>query len=94
MEASAYFTLELARPFDGWYRLEDMVADARKASEQMQREGIPVRFVRSIFVPEDEACFYLYKAASVDSARAAVQRAGLVVERVAEPITDSRGRDT
>lgn len=93
MEASAYFTLELARPVDGWYRLEDMVADARRASEQMQREGIPVRFVRSIFVPEDEACFYLYEATSIDSARAAVQRAGLVVERVTEPITDSRGGD-
>lgn len=43
-----------------------------------------VRFVRSIFVPEDETCFYLFEAPSVEAVREAAHRAGLQVERVSE----------
>jgi len=56
----------------------------------MQREGIPVRFVRSVFVPEDETCFYLYEAASVDAVREAARRAALSVEGVAESVDASK----
>jgi hypothetical protein len=43
----------------------------------MRAEGIPVRFLRSIFVPEDETCFYLYEAASAEQVREAALRAQL-----------------
>lgn len=33
------------------------------------------RFLRSVFVPEDEACFHLYEAASAADVRAAARRA-------------------
>jgi hypothetical protein len=89
IEPLAYFTLELARPANGWAGLLDLVANARQVSEQMQAEGIPVRFVRSIFVPEDESCFYLYEAASADDVREAARRAALPFEHVAEAV---RGR--
>ena len=56
----------------------------------MQREGIPVRFVRSVFVPEDETCFYLYEAASVDAVREAARRAALPVEAVAVSVDASK----
>jgi hypothetical protein len=56
----------------------------------MRDEGIPVRFVRSIFVPEDEACFCLYEAASVDAIRETARRAGLSIEAVVETVDASK----
>jgi hypothetical protein len=41
-----------------------------------------VRFLRSIFVPEDDACFFLYEGPSAESVRAAAVRAKLGVQRV------------
>ena len=60
---------------------------ARLAAQQLTCEGTPVRYVRSIFVPEDETCFYLYEAATVDAVREATRRAALSVDRVAEAVT-------
>ena len=76
-----YYTFELERPADGWVRLPQLTAGAREASEQMRHEGIPVRFVRSVFVPEDEACFYLYEAPSAEVVREAARRAALPFAR-------------
>jgi hypothetical protein len=41
-----------------------------------------VRFVRSIFVPEDGACFQLYEAGSVEDVLEATRRAQLPVNDV------------
>ena len=35
---------------------------ARRAAEELIREGTPVRFLRSIFLPADETCFFLCAA--------------------------------
>ncbi len=43
-----------------------------------------MRFVRSVFVPEDEACFYLYEAPSAEAVREAARRAALPFARFAE----------
>jgi hypothetical protein len=56
------------------------------AAEQLTREGTRVRLVRSILVPEDETCFYLFRAQSGDAVRAAAARAGLRFERVVEAV--------
>jgi hypothetical protein len=88
VEAPAYFTVELACPTDGWGRLPQLSAQARTASEQMRREGLPVRFLRSIFVPEADACFHLYAAASAEHVREAARRAALPFERVVEAISE------
>ena len=48
-----------------------------------------MRFLRSVFVPEDETCFYLYEAASAEAVREAARRAALQSGRVAEALTDS-----
>jgi Protein of unknown function (DUF4242) len=57
---------------------------ACEAAEQLTREGTPVEFVRSIFVPADETCIHLYRADTIESVRAAVARALLPLDRVAE----------
>jgi hypothetical protein len=60
----------------------------RQAAEELTREGSPVRYVRSIFVPEDETCFFLCEATSADAVREAVRRAAVPFERVAEVVAD------
>lgn len=59
-----------------------------QAAEELSREGRPVRFVRSISVPADETCFYLYQALSADAVREAATRAGLRFDRVSEAVSD------
>lgn len=63
---------------------------ARLAAEQLTHEGMPVRYLRSIFVPEDETCFYLYEASSPDVVREATRRAGFTAERVTEAVPDTK----
>jgi len=63
----------------------------RLAAEELTREGTPVRYLRSIFVPEDETCFFLYEAASADTVREAAERAELRFERVTEAVAEPRG---
>jgi hypothetical protein len=69
-------------------------ANARRAAQQLTREGTPIRYLRSIFVPEDEICFYLYEAETAEVVREAARRAQLSFERVTaafgEPKRDGR----
>jgi hypothetical protein len=62
---------------------------AEQAGAELTREGRPVRCLRSIFVPEDETCFFLCEAESIDAVRELAQRAGLQFERVVEVAPDS-----
>jgi hypothetical protein len=52
----------------------------------MTREGQRVRYLRSIFVPEDEICFLLFEAASPELVGKASRRAELAYERIVEAI--------
>lgn len=61
-----------------------VAARARAAAEELMDEGIYVRYLRSIFVPEDETLFLLYDAPSAAAVEDAVKRAGLPCERVLE----------
>lgn len=61
---------------------------ARSAAEELAREGTPVRYVRSIFLRDDEICFYLYEAASAAVAAEAASRSGLTFERVVAAVTE------
>ena len=57
---------------------------ARRGAQELTSAGTPVRFVRSIFLPDEETCLLLYEADSEDAVRAAATRAGLAFERVVE----------
>ncbi len=60
---------------------------ARRAAEQLAGEGTQVRFLRSIFIPEDETCFHFYLAESAEAVQVAAARASLRLERVAEAVS-------
>jgi hypothetical protein len=63
-------------------------ADISHVAEQLTREGRPARLLRSIFVPEDETCFYLFQAQSIDAVREAATRSRLRFERLVEVASD------
>ena len=67
------------------------VAVAERAGVDLTREGRAVRYLQSFFVPEDETCFLLYEADSVDLVTEAVGRAGLRLEHVSAATTSVAG---
>lgn len=60
---------------------------ARVAASELNGPAGTVRYLHSIFVPEDETCFHVYAASSVALVRAAVDQAGLVAIRISQAIT-------
>jgi hypothetical protein len=65
----------------------------RIAAAQLTREGRPVRFLRTIFVPEDETCFYLFEAPSAGTVEEVGARAALPFERVIRSWSRSKTRE-
>jgi Protein of unknown function (DUF4242) len=73
--------------------VERCVRAAREATKELTLEGTRVRYIRSIFVPEDETCMHMYRADSVEAVQAAAARASLRLERIAEAIVDAGASD-
>jgi DNA-binding CsgD family transcriptional regulator len=71
------------------YATTSQLEQARSAADAVSRKGMRVRCVRSILVPEDETCFYLYDAPSAALVRRAAVRAGLVVGRMTVAFSSS-----
>jgi hypothetical protein len=59
---------------------------ARSAADELTRASTRVRFERSIHVPEDEICFYVFDAPSPGDATRAAERAELDPIRVVEAV--------
>jgi hypothetical protein len=64
----------------------ELEARARAASRELAREGTPVSYLRSIFVPEDEICFHLFEAPSAEAVLEATKQARLAVDRIVEAV--------
>lgn len=62
-------------------------ARARAAAEALSCNGTTVRFDGSIYVPEDEICFFTFEAPSGGDAARAAEHAGLEAIRVVEAIS-------
>ena len=60
---------------------------ARSAAEELTRDSRRVRFDRSIHVPEDEICFFVFDAPSSRDAALVAERAGLDPVRIVEAIS-------
>lgn len=85
------YMVELYVPRDDYAAVERGVEQTRRAAELLTGHGTPVRYLRSIFVPEDETCFFLLEAADADSAQAAARATELPFERVATAVSELGG---
>lgn len=59
-------------------------ADVAAAADEVTRAGRRVCLLRSIFVPEDEICYYLLEAGTSDDVHDVASCAGLRFERIVE----------
>ena len=57
---------------------------ARWAVEELAREGVTVRWIRSVYLAEEDACFLVFEAPSPDAGGEASRRAALEYERIVE----------
>jgi hypothetical protein len=62
---------------------------AHRAAAQLAREGTDIELVRSLFVPEDETCIFIYRADSLESVRKAEECGGLAFEHIARAASDA-----
>jgi hypothetical protein len=62
----------------------DAAERARTAAEELTREGTPVRWVRSLYVPEEDTCLLMFEAPTPEAVERASRRAGLSYDRIAE----------
>ena len=65
-------------------QLATAAGSAKRTTETMTQEGTPVRYLRSTFIPGEEACYCLFEGPSADVVRAANDRAQIPYERVVE----------
>jgi hypothetical protein len=63
---------------------------ARSAAAELTRPAAPVSFDRSIHVPEDEICFFVFEAPSARSAALVAELAGLDPIRVVEAVASRK----
>jgi len=60
---------------------------ARSVAAELTAQGTQVRFDRTIHIPEDEICFFVFDAPSGRNAALAAQRAELEPLRVVEAVS-------
>lgn len=65
----------------------------RDTADEMEREGKPVRHVRSTIVPVDESFLCIFEAASEELVREAYARAGITFERISAAVTVGAAAD-
>ena len=65
-------------------QLPGAAASAKRVTAEMSREGVPVRYLRSTYVPGEERCFCLFEGPSAEAVRQANERAGLPIQRIVE----------
>jgi hypothetical protein len=85
------YLVELRPPELGWAELEALTGRARAAAAELRQAGRRVRFLRAVFVPEDEACYFLFEGDGRESVEEALTRAGLGPERFVETLPSGTG---
>jgi hypothetical protein len=88
---SASYLVEAYTPRDGLAQVREAESRVAAVAGAMRREGTSIRYLRSLFVPEDETCFHTFAADSIDVVGAAADRAGLRYVRIVEAVRASEG---
>jgi uncharacterized protein DUF4242 len=78
------FMVERYLPATTGAALAEAARQAEQAAITMSAEGVPVRYLCSMFAPSDEWCFCLFTADSSASVRQAHLRLGIPFDRVVE----------
>lgn len=78
------FLVELTPARAGFDDILALAARARAACRDLTHQGTPVRFLRSVFVPDDGTCLLLFDATSAE----AVEEAGRRAELHAGPVSE------
>ena len=66
-------------------------SSAKRTTETMRQEGIPVRYLRSTILLGEEKCFCLFEGPSAAVVRTANDRAELPDERIVEAMHVAAG---
>jgi hypothetical protein len=69
-DRARYHLIELRREHAGWTQLEALAENARALAAQLCAEGLQLRFLRTIAVPDDETCFHLFEGTAAAAAEA------------------------
>lgn len=78
------FLVELAHAADGYGDIRALAERVQSASRDLTRQGTIVRFLRSVYLPEDGTCLLLFDASSAEVVAEAGRRASLRVGPVCE----------
>jgi hypothetical protein len=86
-----HYLVELYLPRRDEAALADAAMRAGAACDALASEGRHVRYLRTIFVPQDEICFHLYEAQGADEVGEASLRAEIAYERIVRAVSVDRG---
>lgn len=92
-KALARYLVELRRPALGWSELEALTSRARASAAQLGEAGTAARFLRALYVPEDETFFLLFEAPNRECVTRVVAHAGLACNGFAETVSSSDPRE-
>jgi hypothetical protein len=71
-------------------KLADVVAHGQAAAEAMEEGGGDIRYLSSVFLPDDEVCLHLFDGPSSAAVGRAAEGVGLSIERVIEALVEER----
>ena len=60
--------------------------DVGAAAAALEREGTPVRYVRTTYLPDDETCFHVLEAVSEKAVGEVFRRAGIGPGRIVSAV--------
>jgi hypothetical protein len=78
------YRIDLHLPAAGPASLAHAGERARRAVEELAREGARVRVIRSVYVAEGDACLLVLESPSPDAISEASRRAALEYQRIVE----------
>ena len=84
------YLVEVYLPRSRAHEARAMGRRARAAAEALAHDGVPIRYVRTTYLPDDETCFHVFEAASADVVEEAGRRAELGRVRVVPVVETSR----
>lgn len=70
----------------GCGELDTIEQRVRLAAEALSQSGLPIHYLRYVFIPEDETCLHFFEAVSAEAVGAAGKRAAVDFDRIAEAL--------